>query len=164
MMNNILLNEVYDFEFRSRWKTGRRFVLNSAWQGSLDYDTNLYNTKYLRKKMVEELNLEVLRIAGRYAESMEKVECMVSFPPDDVSDEMLKRFFYYYGRRFKQNAIFFIDERDMLWILPTRPMSTYGNIGKVIKKKRFVLQDFPTLVTEFMRQTYELDFVRVPTD
>ena len=164
MMNDILLNEVYDFEFKSRWKSGRRFILNSAWQGKLDATQNEVNTKYLRRKMREELNLEVLLITGRYAESLDPVECMVSFPPDDVDDEMLKRFFYYYGRKFQQNAIIFVDENDIIWTLPTRPSSTFGPIGRLIKGARFTIQQFPDLVTRFMHLTYELDRVKIPTN
>lgn len=164
MMNDILLNEVYDFEFKARWSSGTRFILNSAWQGGLDYATNLYNTKYLRKKMVEELDLEVLRITGRYAESLEEVECMVSFPKEETEDEMLRRFFYYYGRKYRQNAIIMVDRKDVIWTLPTRPSSTYGSMGKLLRGKKFIYQDFAELVSTFMRQTYELDKVRIPTD
>lgn len=164
MMNNILLNETYDFEFKARWKPGTRFIINSAWQGKLDVDRNRANTIYLRRKMKEELNLDVLSILGRYAESQEPVECMVSFPSDDLEDEMLKRFFYYYGRRFQQNAIFLVNKKDVIWILPTRQSSTYGEIGKLIKWKKFVYQDFEELVTAFMHQTYEFDKVRTPVN
>lgn len=164
MMNDILLNEVYDFEFRARWSSGTRFILNSAWQGKLDVSQNQVNTKYLRRKMREELNLEVLSITGKYAESLEPVECMVSFPPDDVDNEMLKRFFYYYGRRFQQNAIIFVDENDIIWTLPTRPSSTFGTIGRFIRGPKFVIQHFHSLLLQFMHLTYEMDRVKIPTN
>lgn len=164
MMNDILLTEVYDFEFKSRWKPGRRFVLNSAWQGKLDVVQNQVNTKYLRRKMREELNLEVLLITGKYAESLEPVECMVSFPQDDVDNEMLRRFFYFYGRKFQQNAIIFVDENSIIWTLPTRPSSTFGQIGRLIRGPKFVIQDFSFLVQKFMHLTYEMDRVKIPTN
>ena len=164
MMNSILLNEVYDFDFKNRWTSGRRFIINSAWQGKLDVAQNQVNTKYLRRKMREELNLEVLLITGKYAESMEPVECMVSFPPDDVDNEMLKRFFYYYGRRFQQNSIILVDEKDVIWTLPTRPSSTFGTIGRLIRGPKFIIQNFHSLVQEFMHLTYEMDRVKIPTN
>lgn len=164
MMNDILLNEVYDFEFKSRWSSGRRFIINSAWQGSLNATQNLANTKYLRRKMREELNLEILRITGKYAENLDPIECMVSFPPDDVDDEMLKRFFYYYGRRFYQNSIIFVDKNDIIWTLPTRPTSTFGQIGRLIRGPKFVYQNFSKLVSDFMHLTYEMDRVKIPSD
>ena len=164
MMNNILLNEIYDFEFRARWKSGTRFIVNSAWQGKFNTDQNIFNTKYLRVKMKEELNLDILRVTGKYAETLMPVECMISFPSDDVDDEMIKRFFYYYGRKFNQNCIFLVDANDLIWILPTRPSSTYGQIGKLIKWKRFVYQDLEKLLAAFMKQTYELDKILIPFD
>ena len=164
MMNNILLNEFHDYDFRMRWSPGTRFILNSAWQGKLDANQNQVNTRYLRRKMKEELNLDILSITGKYAENLDPVECMVSFPPDDIEDEMIRRFFYFYGRKFQQNAIFFIDRKNLIWILPTRPSSTYGEIGRFIKWKKFVYQDFEYLVTFFMQQTYEPDMVKIPTN
>lgn len=164
MMNDILLNEVYDFEFRARWNHGTRFILNSAWQGGLPYSQNLTNTKFLRHIMKKELNLDILKITGKYAESMEDIECMVSFPPDDVDLEMLKRFFYYYGRKYKQNCIIFVDEHDVIWTLPTRPTSTFGTMGRMIKGKKFIYQQFPDLVSKFLQKTYEMDRVKIPSD
>lgn len=163
-MNRPLVSEAFDFEFKARWEPGRRFILNSAWQGNLDYQTNLFNTKYLRRKMREELDLDVLKIVGKYAESMEDVECMVSFPPEGMEDELLKRFFYYYGRKFKQNAIVFVDEDDIVWTLPTRPNSTYGAIGKMIRGRKFTYQHFVPLVSEFMHLTYVFDKVKILAD
>lgn len=164
MMNNILLNETFDFEFKARWKNGTRFVLNSAWQGGMTYSENIANTKYLRQMMERELELDVLRITGKYAESMERVECMVSFPPDDVDFEMLQRFFYYYGRKYRQNAIIFVDEYDTIWTLPSRPTSTYGSMGRLIRGKKFRYPYFEELVSTFMKQTYELNKVLIPAD
>lgn len=164
MMNDILLNEVYDFEFKNRWKSGTRFILNSAWQGKLDTVQNQVNTKYLRRKMIDELNLEVLSITGKYLESLDPVECMVSFPPNHIDNEMIRRFFYYYGRKFQQNAIIFVDERDIIWTLPTRPSSTFGPIGRLIKGSKFMIQNFSNLVSKFMQLTYEIDRVKIPTN
>lgn len=163
-MNRILVSEAYDFEFKARWTPGRRFILNSAWQGNLDYQTNLFNSKYLRCKMREELDLDVLKIVGKYAENLQDVECMVSFPPEELEDEMLKRFFYLYGRRFKQNGIVIVDEGDIVWTLPTRPNSTYGAIGKMVRGRKFTYQYFVPLVSEFMRLTYIFDKVKILTD
>lgn len=163
-MNSVAVSEAYDFEFRSRWHPGRMFILNSAWQGNLDYTTNIYYSKYLRAKMREELKLEVLKIVGRYAEQLADVECMVSFPPEDLDDELIRRFFYYYGRRFKQNSIVWVDRKDVIWILPTRPNSTYGQIGKLIRGRKFTLQNFVPLVAKFMEQTYVFDKVKILTD
>lgn len=163
-MNSVIVSEAYDFEFKARWKPGTRFVLNSAWQGNLDYQTNLYYTKYLRRKMREELDLDVLKIVGRYAEQLADVECMVSFPPEDAEDELIRRFFYYYGRRFKQNSIVWVDRNDIIWILPTRPNSTYGQIGRFIRGAKFTYQNFVPLVSKFMAQTYVFDKVKILTD
>ena len=163
-MNSIVLSEAFDFEFKARWEPGRMFILNSAWQGNLDYQTNLFNTKYLRRKMRDELELDVLKIVGKYAESLEDVECMVSFPPEDMDDEFIRRFFYLYGRKFKQNCIVMTDERDTIWTYPTRPSSTYGQIGKMIKGGKFTYQKFVPLVSEFMAQTYVFDKVKILSD
>lgn len=164
MMNDILLNEVYDYEFKTRWNHGTRFIINSAWQGGLPYSQNLTNTKFLRRAMKDELDLDILKITGKYAENLEEIECMVSFPSDDIDLEMLKRFFYYYGRKYKQNCIIFVDEHDTIWTLPTRPTSTFGMIGRMIKGKKFVYQKFPELVSKFLQKTYEMDRVKIPTD
>ena len=164
MNSKVLINEVYDFEFKARWHPGRRFILNSAWQGNLDYKTNIVSSKYLRAKMKEELDLDVLKILGKYPEQLADVECMVSFPPEDADLELLKRFFYYYGRRFKQNGIIIVDENDIVWTLPTRPTSTYGSMGKMIRGYKFTLQKFVPLVTEFMHQTYVFNMVKILTD
>lgn len=164
MNSKVLINEVYDFEFKARWRSGRKFILNSAWQGNLDYKTNIFHSKYLRAKMREELGLDVLKIMGRYVEQAADVECMVSFPPEGMDDELIKRFFYLYGRRFKQNGIIIVDEGDIVWTLPTRPNSTYGAMGKLIRGYKFTCQKFVPLVSDFMRQTYVFDMVKILTD
>lgn len=163
-MNSIVLDEAIDFEFKARWKSGRPFILNSAWQGNLDYASNIFNSKYLRKKMREELELDVLKIIGRYAESLGDVECMVSFPPEGMDEELIRRFFYLYGRKFKQNCIIMTDTSDIIWTYPTRPSSTYGTIGKMVRGGKFVYQDFVPLVAKFMEQTYVFDKVKILSD
>ena len=163
-MSRVLVSEAYDFEFRKRWSPGTRFIINSAWQGNLDYTQNIYNSRYLRRKMKDELELDVLKIVGRYEESLADVECMVSFPKPETEDEMIRRFFYYYGRKFKQNGILYIDGNSRIWTLPTRPNSTYGNMGKLIRGERFLLQNFAWIVSGFMKQTYVFGQVKILTD
>jgi len=158
-----LLSETYDFEFKKRWRPGVRFVLNSCWQGNLDYQQNIVQTKRIRILM-KEFGLEVLKIVGQYRETLGDAECMVSFPPEEMELEEMKRFFYRYGRKYRQNCIFYIDEDGMEWVLPTRPNSTFGQIGRMIKVKRFVYQDFEELVCKFMSLTFEMDKVKIVTD
>ncbi len=158
------IDETYDFEFRARWRPGRIFILNSAWQGNVDRQTNLYNGKVLRKKMKEELDLDILKILGRYAESLQDIECMVSFPPEGMDAELIRRFFYQYGRRYRQNCIMITDEKDIVWTYPTRPASTYGCIGRMVRGEKFVYQNFVHLVERFMRLTYVFDKVKILTE
>ena len=97
--NNIILTEGSAYEFYRRYDEfeGRRFVLNSAFQGNLAYSTNKANSKLLRRKMIT-FGFEVLRVVGSYPEIQADVECNVGFIPKDMEDQDAIRFLFYYGK------------------------------------------------------------------
>ena len=81
------------------------------------------------------------------------------FYSSKISDKNIKKVF-----DTDQIILVFLSKNNVYLHLPTRPSSTYGSMGKLLRGKKFIYQDFAELVSTFMRQTYELDKVRIPTD
>lgn len=159
------INEGSSYEFYKRFDEfkGRRFVINSAFQGNLSYTANRANMVLLRSKM-RVFGFEVLRVLGNYSELDMDIECNVGFVPKDMDDQEAIRFLFYYGKWFNQNGFFYVDTDDIVWIYSTRQDSTFGGYGRKIRTKKFLKKDFPELVTKFCNLTYVYNGVKIVTD
>lgn len=163
--NKIIISESSAYEFYKRYEEfqGRRFVINSAFQGNLDYNINKANIKLLRRKMIS-FGFEVLRCIGKYAENLADIECNVGFFPKDVEEQEVIRFLFYYGKWFNQNGFFYTDNDDIIWIISTREDSTFGGYGRKIRVKKFLKKNFISLISKFCTLNYVFDKVKVIAD
>ncbi len=164
-MSNILITEGSAYEFYKRYDEfqGRRFFINSAFQGNLPYSANRSNSVLLRTKM-KSFGFDVVRVLGTYKELKADIECNVGFVPKDMDEQEMLRFLFYYGKWFNQNGFFYTDSDDIVWVISTRQDSTFGGYGHKMRWKKFLKQDFVSLVSKFCALTYVFDTVKIVTD
>ena len=165
MKHNLLITEGSPYEFYKRYDEfkGRRFAINSAFQGNFSYSANAASNVLLRTKM-KAFGFEVIRVLGTYAEINANVECNIGFVPKDMDDQEAIRFLFYYGKWFNQNGFFYTDIDDIMWIYSTRQDSTFGGYGRKKREKKFLKQDFVYWVSRFCELTYVFDTVKIVTD
>lgn len=162
-MNNIIINESSFTDFLNVYRPGKRFVLNSVFQGKLSYADNVANTRYFRSRM-KDAGYSMLRIMGSFRERFVNYECMISWPPKEDAEEDIINFFCYWGIKFKQNKIMYIDENNTIWDVATTPNSTVGSLGRKFMRGKFIPGDFIDLVRDFTKYTYVFDKVKIITD
>ena len=149
-------------EFMKLYRKGYPFAIISAFRGDLDKKTNVGNNKTLRKYIASE-GYSMLRVSAHYEEDYSYQESMIVFYTPDKESEFL-RFVLYFGKKFYQNGIVFVDSNSDIWLYSTRSNSTYGSSGSRLKLDKFIFSDIDKLLDTFSRRTYEVDSVRIITD
>lgn len=149
-------------EFMKRYQKGYPFALISAYRGDIDKNTNIANNKILRKAMQDE-GYDVIRVLGHYQENDDNLETMIAFSSPENEENFL-RFLIYFGKKFYQNGIIFVDSSNNIWIYSTKQDSTYGSIGSRKRLDKFQFFDIDELIQLFSKRTYNVDAVKIVND